>query len=59
MGLHLRFGKNSEETMSRVYEIDDIDSLGSIKNAVRSLKSLDEIAAIVNLYARDRKDASR
>jgi predicted transposase/invertase (TIGR01784 family) len=59
MGLHLRFGKNSEETMSRVYEIDDIDSLGSIKNAVRSLKSLDEIAAIVNLYARDRKAASR
>jgi len=48
MGLHLRFGVEGYRIMADIYRIEDINVLRAVKEAVKNVKTLDEIKIVIN-----------
>ena len=48
MGLHLRFGAEGYRIMPDIYRIEDINVLRAVKEAVKNVKTLDEIKIVIN-----------
>jgi hypothetical protein len=47
MGIHLRFGAEGYRLLSSIYQIEDINLLKAIKEAVKTVKSLDELRIVI------------
>jgi flagellar biosynthesis/type III secretory pathway protein FliH len=47
MGLQLRFGAEGYRLMPKIYKIEDVPALRSVKDAVRSMKNIDEIKMVI------------
>ena len=48
MGLQLRFGAEGYRLMPEIYQIEDVHALRAVKDAVKSLKNIDEIKIAID-----------
>jgi len=48
MGLQLRFGAEGYRLMPKIYQIEDVHALRAVKDAVRSMKNIDEIKMVID-----------
>jgi hypothetical protein len=47
MGLQIRFGAEGYRLMPKIYQIEDTYALRAIKDAVKSMKNIDEIKMVI------------
>ena len=48
MGLQLRFGAEGYRLMPKIYKIEDVHALRAVKDAVRSMKNIDEVKIAID-----------
>jgi predicted transposase/invertase (TIGR01784 family) len=48
MGIHLRFGAEGYRLLSDIYRIEDINVLRAVKEAVKNVKTLNELKIVIN-----------